>query len=62
MKHIYFGSDNLCHTIKHENPYKPDTFEIPKVSKEELECCLNCDKPKCKGTCPKIREISKIKK
>lgn len=43
-------------------PYNPDAFEYPVASKEEVECCLNCDKPTCTGTCQKIREISKIKK
>ena len=61
MKKGLFSSDGMCHTQKNEKPYSPDTFQYPTVSQEELECCLNCKKPKCTGSCKKIREISKIK-
>lgn len=33
--------------------YKPDTSPIPEENTREV--CLNCDKPKCKGYCEKVK-------
>lgn len=34
-----------------DKPYKPART----IDSENLEICLNCDKPKCKGYCEKLK-------
>lgn len=40
--------------VREEKPYKP----VKTIDEENLETCLNCDKPKCKGYCEKIKRRS----
>lgn len=38
--------------IGKENPYKPSRV----IDSENLNTCLTCDKPKCRGFCEKIKK------
>ena len=59
MSHKFFGRDGYVRARPIESRPTKDNFEYPSATREEIDCCLNCDSLKCTGNCSKVKEARK---